>query len=339
MGANKRARREAEIWAQEIARQDKLVDRMDASILEDVNTLSRKVREDIADDKKNGASFNYEDNTEEASLLIIPELPTRDSETGVGREETKRESPNLVHIPSKTEIMEKKCTPNVETISGPEDTDTVVVTPVEDPPRVETVVSHLEEMSPNEEEVDDHFDDKIVSGSDKSYHAHINLNLISAFVKLAAATVEEEDVSTDTSVEEKMMAPIEVSNPVEEVAAQVEEVTAAVAAVLEEFANPIDATVIERKPSRISLLTDDWVEDKNEGTEESDGEVDASSGYSTIEDSSLDLKLDGEEDEDVDGQGIFSLTEIEGSFADALQEDESFVLKEANKELLAPAEA
>ena len=138
------------------------------------------------------------------------------------------------------------------------------------------------------------------------------------------------------------MAAIEVSNPVEEVAAQVEEVTAAVAAVLEEFANPIDATVIERKPSRISLLTDDWVEDKNEGTEESDGEVDASSGYSTIEDSSLDLKLDGEEDEDVvvDGQGIFSLTEIEGSFAnDALQGSENFVLKEANKELLAPAEA
>ena len=100
--------------------------------------------------------------------------------------------------------------------------------------------------------------------------------------------------------------------------------------------------MIERKPSRISLLTDDWVEDKDEGTEESDGEVDASSGYSTIEDSSLDLKLDGEEDEDVvvDGQGIFSLTEIEGSFAnDALQGGENFVLKEANKELLAPAEA
>ena len=97
--------------------------------------------------------------------------------------------------------------------------------------------------------------------------------------------------------------------------------------------------MIERKPSRISLLTDDWVEDKNEGTEESDGEVDASSEYSTIEDSSLDLKLDGEEDEDVDGLGIFSLTEVEGSFANALQGDESFVLKEVNNELLAPAEA
>merc|ERR1719430_75836 len=117
-------------------------------------------------------------------------------------------------------------------------------------------------MTPKEEEkVDDHFDNKIVPGSNKNYHAHINLNLISTFVKLAAATVEEEDVSADTSVEETMMAPIEVSNPVQEVAAQVEEVTAAVAAVLEEFANPIqaaavleefanpiDATVIERKP-------------------------------------------------------------------------------------------
>merc|ERR1712156_644942 len=215
-------------------------------------------------------------------------------------------------------------------------TDTVVVTPVENPHCGKTVVSHIQGMFPtNEEEVDDHFDKQI----DKSYHAHINLNLISAFVKLAAATVEEEDVSANTSVEETMMAPIEVSNPVEEVAAQVEEVTAAVAAVLEEFANPIDATVIERKPSRISLLTDDWVEDKDEGTEESDGEVDASSGYSTIEDSSLDLKLDGEQDEEVDGQGIFSLTEIEGSFANALQGDESFALKEAKKELLAPAEA
>merc|ERR1712156_486466 len=169
-------------------------------------------------------------------------------------------------------------------------TDTVVVTPVENPHCGKTVVSHIQGMFPtNEEEVDDHFDKQI----DKSYHAHINLNLISAFVKLAAATVEEEDVSADTSVEETMMAPIEVSNPVEEVAAQVEEVTAAVAAVLEEFANPVDATVIQRKPSTISLLTDDWVEDKNEGKEESDGEIDASSGYSTIEDSSLDLKLDG----------------------------------------------
>ena len=49
--------------------------------------------------------------------------------------------------------------------------------------------------------------------------------------------------------------------------------------------------------------------------------------------------IDGEEDEDLDGQGIFPLTEIEGSFANALQGGESFVLKEANKELLAPAEA
>merc|ERR1712156_579897 len=228
-------------------------------------------------------------------------------------------------------------------------TDTVVVTPVENPHCGKTVVSHIQGMFPtNEEEVDDHFDKQI----DKSYHAHINLNLISAFVKLAAATIEEEDVSVDTSVEETMMAPIEVSNPVEEVAAQVEEVTAAVAAVLEEFANPIQAAAgiedfanpveavmpSEWKSSRTHLLTDDFLED-NEGTQESDSEVDASSGYSTIEDSSLDLKLDEEEDEDVESQGIFSLTEIEGSFANALQEDESFVLKEAKKELLAPAEA
>ena len=350
MGANKRARREAEIWAQDIARQDKLSDRKEASILEDVNTLSRRVREETADDEKNGASPNYEVNTQEASLQIIPELPRRDSE--VSREETKLESPNLVHVPSKTENLVEACTPEVETRSAPEERDTVVVTSVEDPPCVETIVSHLEGLSPNEKEVDFHSDNNIVSGSEKSYHAHINLNLISAFVKLAAATVEEKDVSTDTSVEETMMAPIEVSNPVEEVAAQVEEVTAAVAAVLQEFANPIQAAAViedftnpveavmpsEWKSSRTHLLTDVFLED-NEGTEESDGEVEASSGYSTVEDSSLDLKLDGEEDEVLDGEGIFPLTEIEGSFANALQGDESFVLKEANKELLAPAEA
>jgi len=339
VGANKRARREAKVWAQEIARQDKLGDRMNTSILEDVNILSRRVREETASDEKNG----------EASLQIIPELPTRDSETEVGQEGAKRESPKLVRVPSQTENLEEECTPEVKTVSAPEDTDTVVVTPVEDPP---CVVSHLEGTTPNEEEVDDHFDNETFSGSDKSYHAHINLNLISAFVKLAAATVEEEDVYVNTSVEETMMAPIEVSNPVEEVAAQVEEVTAAVAAVLEEFANPIQAAAViedfanpveavmlsEWKSSRTHLLTDDFLKD-NEGTQESDGEVDASSGYSTIEDSSLDLKLDEEEDEDVDGQGIFSLTEIEGSFANALQGDESFVLKESQKDLLAPAEA
>ena len=52
VGANKRARREAEIWAQEIARQDKLGDRIEASDLEAVNTLSRKVSEETASDKK-----------------------------------------------------------------------------------------------------------------------------------------------------------------------------------------------------------------------------------------------------------------------------------------------
>ena len=77
MGANKRARREAKIWAQEIARQDKIGDRMNTSILEDVNILSRRVREETASDEKNGASPNYEVNTEEASLQIIPELPMR----------------------------------------------------------------------------------------------------------------------------------------------------------------------------------------------------------------------------------------------------------------------
>merc|ERR1712156_1011042 len=87
VGANKRARREAEIWAQEIARQDKLGDRIEASILEDVNILSRKVGEVTASNKKNEPPPIYEVTTEEASLQIILELPTRDSEAEVGREE------------------------------------------------------------------------------------------------------------------------------------------------------------------------------------------------------------------------------------------------------------
>jgi len=126
--------------------------------------------------------------------------------------------------------------------------------------------------------------------------------------------------AAETAAAPEVLSAPEVVTPVEEVAAQVEEVAVAVAAVLEEFATPATpATPAEAaimpavKPKGINLptteLTDDWMDDDmgsiNSEESEEEGEV-AKEAPALVENASS----DSEPEKETVGQEIFSLTEV-----------------------------
>merc|ERR1711997_793120 len=117
--------------------------------------------------------------------------------------------------------------------------------------------------------------------------------------------------------------------------AQVEEVTVAVAAVLEEFATPTEAAMpAAEKPKGINLptteLTDDWMDDDMGSINSEDPVV--------VENASS----DSEPEKETVSQEIFSLTEVSEKKEEVITEpsaEEILVMQEAKGESLAPAEA